>query len=58
MPPVSRYGAGLPRRLGPAQTEAERAKWRIVRLDTMAPLPGEILEDPGTGDRGPGTGRR
>jgi hypothetical protein len=34
----------LPRRLGAAQSEDERAKWRIVRLDTMARLPGDIVE--------------
>jgi hypothetical protein len=34
----------LPRRLEPALSEEERAKWRIVRLDTMERLPGEIVE--------------
>jgi hypothetical protein len=33
----------LPRRLAPDQPAAERARWRIVRLDTHEELPGEIL---------------
>jgi hypothetical protein len=34
----------LPRRLGSAQSEAERARWRVVRLSDCAPLEGDILE--------------
>ena len=33
-----------PARLGPEQTEAERALWRIVRLDSLLALPGLILK--------------
>jgi hypothetical protein len=33
----------LPRRLTAEQPDAERARWCVVRLDTMAPLDGEIL---------------
>jgi hypothetical protein len=35
--------AVLPRRLAPDQPAADRHRWRIVRLDTHAELPGEIL---------------
>ena len=34
----------LLRQLGSAETDAERARWRVVRLDTMQPLEGEIME--------------
>jgi hypothetical protein len=33
----------LPRSLGAAQSEAERARWRVVRLDSCVPLDGAIL---------------
>lgn len=33
----------LPRRLTPDQPETERARWRIVRLDTHETLAGLIL---------------
>jgi hypothetical protein len=33
----------LPRKLAAELPEAERARWRIVRLDTVAELPGLIL---------------
>jgi hypothetical protein len=35
-------GGALPRRLDSAQPEEERARWRVVRLDTCAPLDGDI----------------
>jgi hypothetical protein len=33
----------LPRRLGTEQSDAERARWAVVRLDSYAALAGEIL---------------
>jgi hypothetical protein len=33
----------LPRRLCAEQSDAERARWRVVRLDTYATLDGEIV---------------
>jgi hypothetical protein len=33
----------LPRQIGSAQSEAERARWRVVRLDSYASLEGQIL---------------
>jgi hypothetical protein len=35
--------AVLPRRLAADQPAAERRRWRVVRLDTHAELPGEIV---------------
>jgi hypothetical protein len=33
----------LPRRLAAEAPEAERRRWRVVRLDTHQELPGEIV---------------
>src|SRR5262249_33976202 len=33
----------LPRCLGSTQSEAERARWRVVRLDTCTALDGDIF---------------
>jgi hypothetical protein len=34
----------LPRRLGADDPESERTRWKIVRADTLADVPGLILE--------------
>jgi hypothetical protein len=33
----------LPRKLAQGAPEAERRRWRIIRLDTHAEMPGEIV---------------
>lgn len=33
----------LPLRLTTADSEAERARWKVVRLDTFAVLPGAVV---------------
>ena len=43
LPTLAGGPGGLPRRLAPDQPAAERRRWCIVRLDTHAELPGEIL---------------
>lgn len=33
----------LPLRLTTADSEAERARWKVIRLDTFAALPGAVV---------------